>query len=560
MAIDSDGFVWVLTGGPSSWKATVWKSDSAYASDLNFTSVGCPSTGSCQGVTMCIDKDNNVHCSYYDNSSSTGYAVHRYYNGSSWEMRDDMGDGSTGGRDHNCGMAADDLGNVHILYANNAGDVTGIWYFKYRKWDSVSGISDPVDLCSFPTSLYSDVCNRYISNICCNESTGDAFVIIRDLNEGGSLCLYRKTLTDTAFTLIEEITADTMGVHYYYEPRMRGTLFPAFNNTSITIDISWTEDRSGSSHEPFYRYTLSEGPYLMSTFPPPNLWVSVDTAIVLVFLDPDGIDPSTARIAVNGISYTTFDHELTCSGDSVIFQPSSPWPEDTITVELIGIDDALGHASPDSGLTYSFFIDKSPPVITYREPDSALVMDYIPSGTMIKYKDFGCGTDSLRWVLTVAGEDFSAPSGGGLIIEGDTTVMLAFSIAGIVISDGDTVDMEFTIRDNPDIGAPNLRNYYWWFTASTGIEERKFPLESCLSIYPNPFNRACRIYSANPVKIYDISGHLVWRSDEMKKDCPASSQGHEYIWIPDESLQSGVFLVKMQIDGKYLAKKVIYLK
>jgi hypothetical protein len=490
VAMDSEGYIWLLSGGPSSWKSQIWKSDSVYAAGGTFRLIGCPSSGSTQGVSMCIDSDDNVHVAYYDNSVSATYAMHRVYNGTAWETANGIGNGSTGGRDHNCGLCADDLGNVHLLYGDNIGDVSGTWYLRYRKWDPVGGMGDQILIAEFPTSLYSGVTNRYFSNICCNEMTGEVFALFRDLTMGGSMCLYNKTLRDTAFSLAEEFTPDDSTSSYYYMPRMRGALYPSFNNTSILIDMSWEEDKYGSPHEAFHRYTLSDGPYLAYHFPSSGSWVSQDTLVCLNFLDLDGIDPSTAVISVNGVVYSISDPELSSSGDRIEFRPPMPWTDGTITVVLESVDDILGHSTPDTGLTFTFEVDKTPPTLTYCEPDSGLIADYVPDGAMMIFGDVGCGADSMCWHISANGVGFDPPGGGGIILEGDSLVMLAFTLGGVTIPIDDTSWIEFTVWDKPDIGEPNARTYRWWFIASTDIREIDLPQDFGVDVFPNPFNSA----------------------------------------------------------------------
>ncbi|MCK5832731.1 T9SS type A sorting domain-containing protein, partial [bacterium] len=547
IAMDSDGYIWLVTGGPTSWKAQIWRSDSVYAVGGTFSSVGSPSSGSTQGVSICLDANDLVHVAYYDNGVSASYAQHRIFDGTDWLSVDGMGNGSTGGRDHNCGMAADVLGNVHLLYGDNIGDVTGTWYFRYRIWNEEDGMGTPVDVCEFPSSSYDGVCNRYIASIACTELTGEAFILIRDIARGGSLCLYKKSLTDTAFTLAEELTDTSMLASYYYLPRMRGALYPEFDNTSIMVDLAWTENRSVDPHEVFYRYTLSEGPYLVGHFPSSNAWVSEDTVVSLNFIDLDGIDPTTASISVDGVVYNISDVELVACGNRLDYHPSVPWTDGTVEVTLLAMSDVLGHSTPDTGTSFSFKIDKTPPSLLYHEPDSALIADYVPDGALMLFKDLGCGSDSLCWSLTVNDLEFEPPSGGGIIIEGDTLVMLAFTLGDVTIPLNDTSRIYFTVHDKPDIGAPNEKTYYWWFVAATGIEETDLPANLALSAYPNPFNSSVFISAPEGAKIeiFDVNGRMV---DDIPvganlvfaqppgdhKDRP-----YEFVWIPDENITSG---------------------
>jgi len=581
VAIDSAGYIWILSGGPSSWKAQLWKSNAPYAAGYTFTNKGCPSSGSCQGASMVVDSNNKIHVSYYDNGVSSYYAIKRVYNGTSWEPYEGMGNGTTGGADNNCGLAADLLGNVHVLYGDNTGATTSTWFFRYRLWDPETGLGDPVDIINIPTSLYSGVVNRYISNICCNEITGEVFVVIRNLNVGGSMCLYTKALEDTAFTFIEELTDTSMGVHYFYEPRMRGSLYPAFNRTGSMVEMSWTENRSASPHEPFYRYQLSEGPYLTYFFPPSGSWVSEDTAIQLYFTDIEGIDVSTLELSVNGITYTVSDPEISALGDTIFIRDLPLWNDgDTVIVELTALSDILGHGTPDTGATLEFYIDKAPPEIVLREPDSAQISAFVPTGALLQYRDVGSGTDSTSWILTVRTHSFMAPSGDGLIIEGDSLIIVSFSAAGITIPDDDTSWIEFAISDHPDIGFPNLKIYRWWFLPTIGIVESRLPEKLDFDISPNPFNSAVRLRfrgAAGPegaegefgISIFDLSGRLVAElplssalrgEKESFSFSPAAEDAAPLVWQPESGLPSGIYFFRLDIGGETITKTGVYLK
>jgi len=121
--------------------------------------------------------------------------------------------------------------------------------------------------------------------------------------------------------------------------------------------------------------------------------------------------------------------------------------------------------------------------------------------------------------------------------------------------------------------------------SSTGRKEIEIPDEIGLSVYPNPFNSAVRISfdygseSAKPsststpdacrVEVFDINGRRV---DKLMLDDlgfmnegrrisnrQSSTNNHKSaIWTPDESIGSGVYLVR--VKGLNKAAKVIYMK
>ncbi|HHS50637.1 MAG TPA: hypothetical protein ENN07_05925, partial [candidate division Zixibacteria bacterium] len=114
----------------------------------------------------------------------------------------------------------------------------------------------------------------------------------------------------------------------------------------------------------------------------------------------------------------------------------------------------------------------------------------------------------------------------------------------------------------------------------TGISEIALPTELSISTYPNPFNSSVRIkvesgeWRVENVEIYDLSGRRVGEIPvgEGPRAFPldgnsenGSAQGRsptirEFIWQPDESLPSGVFLVRATIAGDKGLKPLVQTK
>ena len=112
-----------------------------------------------------------------------------------------------------------------------------------------------------------------------------------------------------------------------------------------------------------------------------------------------------------------------------------------------------------------------------------------------------------------------------------------------------------------------------------GIEETGKglkPLAFEISAHPNPFNSAVTISLDAPVgaihelplqiEIFDVNGRMVYEmtvGDACMRPAggihPAPTM-HEYTWQPDESLGSGVYLVRAKIGDKDITKRVVYLK
>ncbi len=93
----------------------------------------------------------------------------------------------------------------------------------------------------------------------------------------------------------------------------------------------------------------------------------------------------------------------------------------------------------------------------------------------------------------------------------------------------------------------------------------RFPDESILRTYPNPFNSSVSIYApenAN-IEIFDINGRMVEKiptSPLNNRSAERKKTGGSFIWSPDKSLGSGVYLVRAKIGDEKITKRVVYLK
>jgi hypothetical protein len=249
VAVDSQGYVYVVAGTSSSWKTHLHKSKNPYASALSFTDLGDLSTSSySQTGVLTIDSKDTVHVLYYSVTASTGAIFHRTYS-TSWGTPTVISTAKPP-NDKPGPMAADSLGNVHITYIDNGGDKNSADDFMYRKW-SGGKMGSPIKLWSHSTTQHGNytICNPYIFNIATNEATGDVYVMGRNMNEGGAFVLYKKTNTGTAFSKVKVLRPANSTKHYYYLPRVRGTVYPTFNQTGKLLDIAYQEDHSSTTNK-----------------------------------------------------------------------------------------------------------------------------------------------------------------------------------------------------------------------------------------------------------------------------------------------------------------------
>ena len=110
---------------------------------------------------------------------------------------------------------------------------------------------------------------------------------------------------------------------------------------------------------------------------------------------------------------------------------------------------------------------------------------------------------------------------------------------------------------------------------TTGIVENKLPDELGITAYPNPFNSAVTLEFCGvgatyrspgqiAVEIYDIHGRLVYAPSPSaplpKGEGGSKNRMRTFIWQPDESVTSGVYLVRARVGDQTTMKRVVYLK
>ena len=110
--------------------------------------------------------------------------------------------------------------------------------------------------------------------------------------------------------------------------------------------------------------------------------------------------------------------------------------------------------------------------------------------------------------------------------------------------------------------------------ASLGVAEStaKKPNNISISAYPNPFNSAIRIQvsriwnqesgnlsCSGGIEIYDLRGNIVGTTRWVAQQ-KGDATHRPYIWSPDESITSGVYLVRARMGDETISKRIVYLK
>ncbi len=96
------------------------------------------------------------------------------------------------------------------------------------------------------------------------------------------------------------------------------------------------------------------------------------------------------------------------------------------------------------------------------------------------------------------------------------------------------------------------------------------PEEFSVTVSPNPFNSSCAIMifqqgasapcATVKVEIFDLRGRLVSALSSSIEGHKAPSSKRSYIWQPEQSVSSGIYIVKVSTDNRSTSKNILYIK
>ena len=261
LAVDQNDYVWFSHGSNSySWHSYLERSDQPFASDGKFTrySPYYLSTGYSQHNCICVDALGRIHFTYY---SSGPYGVnHQWIDPAAatptWSPKTPLSQhsGNTSRAEYSTKMAADNAGNVYLIYpvdsqypTNNG---TADTEFYLRKWDgSTQTWGNPVLIHNVPIAAwgagiptYTSTANDRIITCACDETTSELYFVYRDFNTGDFVIgRWRGIDTEapTRYARLMNVTPPGP-VNYFMYPRFRGSLWPKTNRTSIGLDLTYS--------------------------------------------------------------------------------------------------------------------------------------------------------------------------------------------------------------------------------------------------------------------------------------------------------------------------------
>ncbi len=95
------------------------------------------------------------------------------------------------------------------------------------------------------------------------------------------------------------------------------------------------------------------------------------------------------------------------------------------------------------------------------------------------------------------------------------------------------------------------------------VEQETQKIENIsLTVYPNPFNSYCRISAPADatIEIVNLRGESIEASLTKSSYAETNNESFSYIWQPDKSINSGVYLVRMITENRIITKRIVYLK
>lgn len=247
IAVDAGNTVWIAAQGSAPYSPQLVRSNLPGASDLRFTSVGrIGANAPAVWVELAIDAAGLVHCAYY-RGGSPGIYQHRYYKPSTntWGVTTTLGN-TTSVNDYWGKIAADALGNVHAAYVMDCQPSPGLqWKLGYKRWNVVTGWGPEIVIFSAYYASYFLNSSHQLVSLACRESTGKVSIMYRDLTSFGAWRLAEKRLTAPAFTILPTAMPVNSATSWCRGPSVRGSLFPAFNNTDTDLDFTWQAMTAG---------------------------------------------------------------------------------------------------------------------------------------------------------------------------------------------------------------------------------------------------------------------------------------------------------------------------
>jgi len=394
------------------------------------------------------------------------------------------------------------------------------------------------------------------------DATGDV-AIIEYMNNGSGGC-ERRVYTDGDIPLY--MTAISNTTYYRHTNFMSqfinfGGVLPVPTDPA-TLSSS-TLYRFAYSCEMIRQYTLDPSPGILDyTFDVLTQFIFGNTPISIVYRPCEdrlhfftSLNPDRRIIDFDGIDFSRDATRIALLWNVESDPDSGYWVANMDSVNAYMVD----YFSTIGGPMGTAFAPYAPEMLAYRA-EIPLPSVYLGADTTITTEDSlvlyaGSGYVTYYWVNTSTAET--------LFIDGTIHAPGIYEIwvevtnsVGCMIADTITINLIDPVN----------------------VHEIAKPEHYDISIHPNPFNSAVTISlsvipatssvipgsTRNPeIEIFDINGRMVAEipanGSESAKPLSTNASG-ACRWQPDESLGSGVYLVRAKIGDESVTKRIVYLK
>ena len=223
-----------------------------------------------------------------------------------------------------------------------------------------------------------------------------------------------------------------------------------------------------------------------------------DQRIRILIHDPAGIDTASIGLRVGGLFYNYLSFELTLSGDTLIFSPSTLWENgELVQIVLESVSDTIGNVGYNLLNSY-FYVDLEPPRITYRYPAPSQIATDTLQEILVMLEDNLSPVDSENVILQVNGVNYTIDSTELAYTDG----LLRFNPSS-PFGSIDTVKVCVSaLRDIPDICEPNVAPDECWQFYIDSREPNFFPPDGMITACH--FQEA-KMYLWSPIGFIDDS-------------------------------------------------------